>query len=174
MNGKNHFVVLLLLIVALALLAACGAAQPTATIVPPTEPPVIPTDTPAVAADTNTGITLTFEGDQCVYHGPERVPAGQITVTLDVKDQSSGNAYAVFAYTLEEGKTIEDLRAWTSTDSSPLWGHFHGRVDATGGTSQEDNIILFRGPLFLSCATFPPNQVTDVLGPIEIEPAVSK
>jgi hypothetical protein len=174
MNGKNYFVVLLSLIVALALLAACGAAQPTATMVPPTEPPVIPTDTPPAAADTNVGITLTFEGDQCVYHGPERVPAGQIPVTLDVKDQSSGKTYSVAYYTLEEGKTIEDLRAWTSADSSPLWGHFHGRVDATGGTSQEDNIILFEGPLFLSCLTNPPDQVTNVLGPIEIEPAVSK
>jgi hypothetical protein len=174
MNTGNRFVALFSTSVALLLLAACGAAQPTATVVPPTEPPAIPVDTPAVAADTNTGITLTFEGDQCVYHGPERVPAGQITVTLDVKDQSSGNAYAVSAYTLEEGKTIEDLRAWTSADSSPLWGHFHGRVDATGGKAQETTIILFEGPFFLSCATFPPNQVTDVLGPIEIEPAVSK
>jgi hypothetical protein len=172
MNSKVRSV-LFLIMVAL-LMAACGAAEPTAMVVPPTEPPAIPTDTPPAAADTNTGITVTFEGDQCVYHGPERVLAGQIPLTLDVRDQSSGNAYAVAYYTLEEGKTIEDLRAWTSADSSPLWSHFHGRVDATGGTSQEDNIILFEGPFFLSCATFPPNQVTDVLGPIEIEPAVSK
>ena len=87
MNGKNYFVVLLSLIVALALLAACGAAQPTATMVPPTEPPVIPTDTPPAGADTNAGITVTFEGDQCVYHGPERVLAGKIPLTLDVRDQ---------------------------------------------------------------------------------------
>ena len=121
-----------------------------------------------------TGITVTFDGDRCVYHGPERVPAGQIPLTLDVRDQSAPSAYAVSAYTLEEGKTIEDLRAWTSADSSPLWGNFHGRVDATGGTAQETTIILFEGPFFLSCVTNPPNEVTDVLGPIEIEPAGSK
>jgi hypothetical protein len=174
MNTGNRFVALFSMSVALLLLAACGAAQPTATVVPPTEPLAIPTDTPPAAADKNTRITATFEGDQCVYHGPERVSAGQITVTLDVRDQSADIAYAVGAYTLEEGKTIEDLRGWTSATHSPLWGHFHGRVDAIGGTSQVDNIILFEGPLFLSCIANPPNQVTDVLGPIEIEPAVSK
>jgi hypothetical protein len=97
-----------------------------------------------------------------------------MTVTLDVGAQSASIAYAVATYTLEEGKTIEDLRAWTSADHSPLWGHYHGRVDATGGTAQAMRVILFEGPFYLSCVTNPPDQVTDVLGPIEIEPAVSE
>jgi hypothetical protein len=173
MNSKYCFV-LFSMLVALLLLAGCGAAQPTATMVPPTEPPAIPTDTPPATAETNTGITVTFEGDQCVYHGPERIPAGQIPVTLDVKDQSARERYKVIAYTLDEGKTIEDLRAWTSVGHSPLWGHFHGMLDEPRGTLQETTIILFEGPLFLACITDPPNYIIDVLGPIEIEPVASK
>jgi hypothetical protein len=169
MNTGNRFVVLFSITVALLLLAACGAAQPMSTTVPATEPPA-PTEIPPSPTEAVTGITVTFEGDQCVYHGPERVPAGQIPLTLDVRDQSAREAYAVAAYTLEEGKTIEDLRAWTSANSSPLWGHFHGRVDATAGMAQETTIILYEGPFFLSCVTNPPDQVTDVLGPIEMVP----
>jgi hypothetical protein len=170
MNSKVRSV--LFLMMGALLMAACVAPQPTATVVPPTEPPAIPADTPPAAADKNAGITVTFEGDKCAYHGPERVSAGQITVTLDVRDQSADIAYAVAVYTLDEGKTIEDLRAWTSATHSPLWGHFHGRVDATGGMAEEINVILLEGPFFLSCVTDPPDQVTDDLGPIEIAPLV--
>ena len=65
MNTQNRFFVLCSMMVVLALLAACGGPQPTSTTVP-TEPPVIPTDTPPAPAEANAGITVTFEGDQCV------------------------------------------------------------------------------------------------------------
>lgn len=135
-------------------------------------PETVVQESPAEAA---TGITVTFEGDQCVYHGPERVPAGQISLTLDVRDQSAHEKYWVIAYTLDEGKTIEDLRAWKSVGHSPLWVGFHGMLDEQpAGTMQETTIIVFEGPLFLACITEPPGYITDVLGPIEIEPAGSK
>jgi hypothetical protein len=69
---------------------------------------------------------------------------------------------------VDEGKAREDLLASGSATHSPLWAHFHGRVDATPGESKELTLILLGGPIFLSCITDPPNEVTDVLGPIEV------
>ena len=120
MNPKNRSVVLFSMIVALVLLAACATPQPTATMVPTPAPTVIPTDTPPAATEADFGITVTFDGDQCIYHGPERVPAGQIPIVLDVKDQTVYEVYGVGALTVDEGKTIEDIMAWPATANIPL------------------------------------------------------
>jgi len=132
--------------------AACGGA------------PATPTTEPA-------GITVTFEGDQCVYHGPERVPAGRIPIVLDVRDQTAHEEYGVGAATVDEGKTLEDLVAAPFAASYPVWVHDHGSIAAAPGDSQETTITLFEGPLFLVCGT---EEKTNVLGPIEIEPVVKK
>jgi hypothetical protein len=114
-------------------------------------------------------IAVTFQGEGCAYHGPLPVTAGQVPLILDVRDQSDRERYKVIGYTLDEGKTIEDLRAWTSVGHSPLWGHYHGMIDEPRGTLQETSLVLFEGPLFLACITDPPNYITHVLGPIEVE-----
>ena len=141
-------VVLGLLVV--AVVAACGGAQTT------------PTPEP-------TGITVTFEGDNCVYHGPAGVPAGRISVMLDVQDATAHETYAVGMATLDEGKTLEDLEAWPWTDDAPLWLRDHGVIEADQGASEEATITLFEGPLYLVCFTASPDRAANVLGPIAIE-----
>ncbi len=63
-------------------------------------------------------ITVPFDGDQCAYNGPARAPAGQITVILDVEDQTDYDEYGLAVVTLDEGKTFDDLDAWPSAVGS--------------------------------------------------------
>jgi hypothetical protein len=178
MNAKNRLVVLLSMSVVLALLAACGAPEPTATTMPTPEPPVIPTDTSPAPAEAEAGITVTFDGDQCVFHGPERVSAGRIRIVLDVKDQTVHDSYGVQALTMDEGHTLEELVSYQQEVSLPLWGHDQGFIEAAQGTAQERTIVLFEGPLFLTCFTQAGDgtqtEYAGVLGPIETEPAASQ
>ena len=176
MKTENRFAVLFSITLVLVLLVACSTPQPTATMVPTPEPTVAPTDTPPAADEANEGITVTFEGDQCVYHGPERVPAGQIPLALDVTDQNAYELYGVGTLTVDEGKTIEDIAAWPATANVPLWGHGHGLVEAAHGTAEETTIVLFKGPLFLVCfagSSSGDGPKVDQLGPIEIEPVAA-
>jgi hypothetical protein len=173
MNTENRFVVLFSMAVVLVLLAACGAPQPTATTVPAPAPPATPMARPATPTVKPAGITVTFEGDECVYHGPGRVPAGRVQMVLDVKDQTAHDLYEVGVLTVDEGKTLEDIIAWPASANMPVWGHDHGSVEAAQGTAQETTIVLFEGPIFLVCFAGPSSGKggkVDVLGPIEIEP----
>jgi hypothetical protein len=174
MNRKNRFVVLFSMAVVLALLAACGAPEPTATMVPTPEPADVPTDTPPELADANARITVTFDGDECAYEGPDKVPAGQISVVLDVEDQTDHEEYGVQTLTMDEGHTLRELVSYQQEISFPLWAHDHGFTKAAQGTSQEMTIVLFEGPLFVSCFTNTADETqaeyTGILGPIEIEP----
>jgi lysophospholipase L1-like esterase len=177
MNTENRFVVLLSMMVVLALLAACGAPQPTATTVPTSEPPAIATDTPPAPAEADAAITVTFDGDKCVFHGPERVPAGQIPVVLDVKDQTAHESYGVQALTMDEGHTLEELVSYQEQISFPLWAHDHGFIEAAQGTTEQRTIVLFEGPLFLTCFTNTADksqtEYVGISGPIEIEPVAA-
>jgi hypothetical protein len=137
-------------LVLIAVIAACGGAQAT------------PTPEPS-------GITVTFEGDNCAYDGPASVPAGRIPVVLDVHDATAHETYAVGMATLDEGKTLEDLEAWPWTDSAPLWLHDHGVIEADQGASKETTITLFEGPLYLVCFTASPDRAANVLGPVAVE-----
>ena len=137
-------------LVVIAVVAACGGAQPT------------PTPEPS-------GITVTFEGDNCVYHGPAGVRAGRIPVVLDVHDATAYERYAAGMATLDEGKTLEDLVAWAWKDNPPLWLHDHGWLEADRGSSEEVTITLFEGPLYMVCFFGPPDQAANVLGPIAID-----
>jgi hypothetical protein len=159
-------------IVAIGLLAAVMAAACGGAPAMPTTEPVMPTSEPATPTTELVRITVTFEGDQCIYHGPERVPAGRMRIVLDVRDQTAYEEYGVGAATVDEGKTIEDLVAAPFDYHAPVWVHDQAFVEAAPGTSQETPLVLFEGPLFLVCATS--DGKTNVLGPIEVEPLVKK
>lgn len=137
-------------LVMIAVVAACSGAQAT------------PTPEPA-------GITVTFEGDTCVYHGPASVPAGRVPVVLDVQDATAHERYSLGVATLDEGKTLEDLEAWPWADGAPLWLHDHGGVEADQGASEETTITLFEGPLYIVCFTASPDRAANVLGPVAVE-----
>ncbi|MBN1812461.1 MAG: hypothetical protein JXA14_11530 [Anaerolineae bacterium] len=138
----------------------CGGTQATQVLTVPTAEP--------------TEITVAFDGDHCAYHGPERMPAGRILVTLDVEDQTAYESYGVQSLTMDEGHTLEELRTHTDEGNFPLWAHDHGFIVAAQGTAEERTIILFEGPLFLACYTNNAEETqpaaAGMIGPIEIEP----
>lgn len=123
---------------------------------------------PESASDAESEITVTFDGESCLYDGPDRVPAGRSRLILDVRDQAAHDGYAVVAVTLEEGKTREDLRAWSSADTPP-WTHGHGAVVVRSGDVGWQDIALHDTPLFLVCFTGDPARKTNLVGPIEVE-----
>ena len=123
---------------------------------------------PKRAAVSDIGITVTFQGEKCHYDGPERVPTGRLRLTLDVRDQTAHDGYAVVAVTLEEGKTRDDLLAWPSANPPP-WTHGHGAVLVPRGELGWQELWLYKSPLFLVCFTGDPARKTDLLGPIEVE-----
>ena len=160
--------------VVLALLAACGAPEPAAMMVPTPGPTGGPTDTPSAPAEANAIVIVTFDGDECVYEGSDRVPAGRIHVILDVEDQKDHGYYGLAVVTLDEDKTFEDLDAWPSIDRPP-WAQLHGLLEGVSqGRRAETTVTAFEGPLFVVCFTAYPITKSDTLGPIEVEPAASQ
>jgi hypothetical protein len=159
MDRRNRFVVLFSMTAILVLLANCGAPQ---------SPEAAAVELRTSAKDTVTEITVTFQGEQCDYDGPERVPPGRLRLTLDVRDQTAYDGYAVAAVTLEEGMTRRDLLAWPSADPPP-WTHGLGAVLAPDGELAWQEVWLDRAPLFLVCFTGDPARKIDLLGPIEVE-----
>jgi hypothetical protein len=106
--------------------------------------------------------------------GPEKVPAGQISVILDVEDQKDHEAYGLAVLTLDEGKTYEDLDAWSSTNQPP-WSQLYGLLEEIPqGSRAEMRVTAFERPLFVVCFTAYPITKSDTLGPIEIEPLGSQ
>ncbi len=84
-----------------------------------TEEPAEPSST--VAAGTSSAeesvegasLTVTFDGDTCVYDGPTELPPGEVTVTL-IND-SNKTSYVEMAK-LQDGVTFEDVTAHTSPE----------------------------------------------------------
>jgi hypothetical protein len=113
-------------------------------------------------------ITVTFDGNRCVYNGPDGVPEGRFTVILDVEDQQKHDGYGVAVVTLDEGQTFEDPDAWPST-KPPKWVQIHGLLDRVPqGTRAETTVTAFEGPLFLVCFTGSPVTKSGTLGPVKV------
>jgi hypothetical protein len=113
-------------------------------------------------------IRVTFDRDQCAYDGPSRVTEGQISVILDVEDQTAYEEYGLAVVTLDEDKTFEDLDAWSPT-GQPRWAQLHGLLEEVpqGGRS-ETTIIVPQKPLYVVCFTAYPITKVGVLGPVEV------
>jgi hypothetical protein len=139
--------------------ACCGAPQ---------APEAAAKEVLTSAKGTVTEITVTFQGERCVYDGPERVPTGRLRLILDVRDQTAHGGYAVVAVTLKEGMTRKDLLAWPSADPPP-WTHGLGAVLVPRGELGWQEVWLGKAPLFLVCFTGDPARKIGLLGPIEVE-----
>lgn len=62
--------------------------------------------------------TLTFTSDDCSYSGPKTIQK-DATINWVINDDSH-EEYAYFVLTLEEGKSIDDLTSWHSSEQ-PGW-----------------------------------------------------
>jgi hypothetical protein len=151
---------------------------PTATTIPPTNTPIPP---PTAIPPTNTPIplstlTLTIKENNCSFEGPGTVPHTVLTINLIMDEQKpTESGYALF--TLEEGKTIEDVKALTDVNP-PSWVNvIHGVHEYTNGmhtyTYNYANVTTDQ-TLYLVCFRADPDtgviaKVGGPFGPIEVK-----
>ena len=168
MKTKKFLLIVIDLIIVLLLLNGCSPA-PTAA---PTQAPVqAPTQAPTQELPQ---MTLTFSGDTCAYSGPKSIPYGKFIINVVVEGQ--GKAWYGFVLTtLEEGKTLEDLQAWPSTDP-PAWLKAQlmgtGPVFGPGATKKEVDLSSNAGfvgdPMYFVCFADGPVRKIGALGPVEV------
>jgi hypothetical protein len=135
-----------------------------------TSAPVVPTPAPTVTATsavTETMATVTFVGGKCNYDGPKQIPFGVLAIKW-VTDSSG----ALLVVTLDQGKTIQDLNAWASTEQPP-WATV-GNVFGTpsGGSDTVKTPVVSKGPIYLVCFGGSRESPTwgGAVGPIEVVP----
>ena len=147
MKSKQLLMISSSVIIILLLLSACGQS--------PSVPPEV---------------TLTFSGDTCTYGGPKSVP-DKFNINIVVEGQGN-TKYGYVLVTLDEGKTIEDLQAWSSSDP-PEWLKDQlretGPVFGPGNTKQNLDWSSYESvvtPIYFVC--FGDDRKIGALGPIEI------
>jgi inosine-uridine nucleoside N-ribohydrolase len=111
-------------------------------------------------------VTVTFAQDKCTYSAKQPLPLGQIGIEWIVQDQHDKFGLAVL--TLDQGKSIKDLEAWTSTDQPP-WSQLVAFYEAASGSHATVTAEVEKGPIYFVCFTAYPEQVCGALGPIEVK-----
>jgi hypothetical protein len=183
MKRKRMFKKYIVVIATVMLMAACtpspqaiqtaiamtqAAWTPTPTLT--TSPTYTPTPTsPAI-------LTLTINEMECSLDGPMTIPFGEFMIKLVLNEQKpTDSGYALAR--LVDGKTVEDLKAWSSGNQPPWFILIDGVHENAGGnhTYSYDlrKIPSYNGdPLVLMCA-----RISDtgnmlklgVFGPIEVK-----
>ena len=117
--------------------------------------------------------TVTINGDQCSYEGPEKIPA-RVTFTLKIENPKPTTGLGFGIVTLAKGKTLEDLKTLTTVEVLPEWITRIGRFGTTeAGTWTHDfdwasNGAYHGEPIYIVCVNRP--AVLAVFGPIEVKP----
>jgi len=135
-------------------MAAEPAAEPEATA---------PAETPA------SELSVIFSGGTCSYDGPLALQAGEVRVTVDVRDRDR-QAYAVTFLTLVPGKDFMDLMAATMGPGQPLWARLLHYQEVGPGESQTYNITVTEGPVYAVCWSKPPDVPIGNIGPFIVSP----
>ncbi len=112
-------------------------------------------------------LTVTIADGTCSYDGPLALQAGNIEVTVDVKDENR-QAYAALFLTVDPGKDFPDLMASTAAASPPQWAYARHYEEVGPGTSKTYTIRVYEGPLYGICFSKPPDQPIGNLGPFEV------
>jgi hypothetical protein len=164
---QNYF----LLISAAVLMAACAPSpQAIQTAMALTQAAWTPTTIPPPI------LTLTINEMECSFDGPLTIPYGEFMIKLVLIEQRpTDSGYALAR--LVDGKTVEDLKAWSSGNQPPWFILIDGVHENAGGnhTYSYDlrKIPSYNGdPLVLMCA-----RISDtgnmlklgVFGPIEVK-----
>ena len=158
----------------LALLAACGTAEPdtptpepTATTAPPTSTPIPPTDTSAPATPETTScndiegncLLLTFDGENCTYEGPPELKAGPVTLVFRNESELPTKRHL---NRLIGDATAQDWSDFLGEDPTrddwPTWALNVARDWAYPGQSHIWEGVLMPGIHTLSCGTDPPRD----------------
>ena len=189
MNHNRFITRVIPLIMVLVMLAGCGSAKvsdPCPTIEPQLCPTAVAQECPECAPAsafvpinkntwfsrlaTETDFTITFDpGEKCSMKGVSSHGKGLINYDLIVNDQSH-QTYALVILTLDEGKTLDDLKAYTSTTAAPSWTNPVQYDYETPGSYSHHKINVSEGPLYFVCF-YGDKQIPVIIGhfgPLEI------
>jgi len=113
-------------------------------------------------------LTVTFKDNHCSYNGAQAVATGELSVTMEVKEQGSDAGLVIL--NLDPGKTLADLKAWPSNYSDPPWSHRAGEAPhyVHRGERYTFKSTIETGPIYLVCFSGPPAVPIGLLGPIEV------
>jgi hypothetical protein len=164
-----------LFVTVLFVMASC---QPVLTRVLPSATP-LPTPTvvpPMATAIPNSTLTLTIRENNCSLDGPSTVPHAELTINFSMDEQKpTESGYALF--TLKEGKTIEDVKAWPSVNQPPWINLIQGVHEFTNGLhtyTYDYTHVATNQTLYLVCFRANPDtgeiaRVGGPFGPIEVK-----
>ena len=114
---------------------------------------------------------VTFSGAECSYSGPQKIPAGKNTITVDVQKDIKGTGGEVAMLTMEEGKTAADLEAWAEQGPPPWVNVFAGEaqgIDPGNVMTRTFSVDGTTSPFYIVCFDSPQTR-NGVLGPFEVE-----
>jgi hypothetical protein len=129
-----------------------------------TEPPAAPSSENPVSE-----LTVTISEGTCTYDGPMTLQAGEIQVTMDVKDQDKTLAALTF-FNLDPDKDFADLMASTPRSDPPAWADMIAIHTLGAGESATYSFTVEQGPVYLVCWSQPPDLPVGAVGPFEVRP----
>ena len=126
----------------------------------------------AMPADENpvTEINITIVDGTCAYDGPLTLQAGDVTINMEVQDQTA-EKYAVSFFTLDEDRDMFDLMASTNRPSPPSWARMVFLKELEPNESQTyENYQIKEGLLYMVCWSGPPDVPIGNAGPFTVVP----
>ncbi len=163
----------------LVVLVISGCAAPKAEPCPTTAPLSCPTAAVQIVPEMDAwrqslssmgNVVITFDkGDQCSMKVNSHLTDTQMNYEIVVNDPTYQNYMVVFM-TLDPGKTLADLEAWTIADSPP-YAHYVG-LDVVSPLSRTAHSLptIEGGELYFSCFVQGPVglKVIGNVGPLEV------
>jgi hypothetical protein len=138
--------------------------KPALAEVMPSEPPAAPSSENPVSE-----MKVTISEGACTYDGPMTLQAGEIQVTMDVKDQDK-TLYALTFFNLAQDKDFADLMASTPESGPPAWADMISIHTLGAGKSETYSFTVEEGPVYGICWSQPPDLPMGALGPFSISP----
>ena len=111
-------------------------------------------------------MTVTIAGDTCAIDNPAPLQAGEIEVTLNIKDENK-ELYALTFFNLTDDKDILDLMA-TTAGMPPSWADILLMEELEPGKSATYTFTVEKGPVYMICWSQPPVLPIGNAGPIEV------
>lgn len=131
---------------------------------------VVPAEEPAAPSTEQSvsEMTVTIAGGTCMIDNPGPLQAGEIKVTLNIKDQNK-DLYALTMFNLDADKDILDLMAST-VGMPPTWADILLMEEQKPGTSNIYTFTIEEGTVYMICWSKPPDLPIGNAGPIEVKP----
>ncbi len=127
----------------------------------PLEPPAPLTEQPV------SEMTVTIAGGTCTLDTPAPLQAGEVKVTLDIKDQNK-DLYALTMFNLNSDKDMLDLMAST-TGMPPSWADILLMEEQEPGKNNIYTFTVEKSPVYMICWSKPPDLPIGNAGPIEVK-----